>query len=252
MELALLRLARPETSIDPASLGARLDRLEDRMRRLGEAPPPPVVVAPETRRAARMPEPEAPAAPAAVSSGASEPPGAEAKPRRVTKKAAAEGPGEPPAAPAAPPAAPGPPPADLDLAAVEAIWPALVERVRKDAGPRRHALFRACRPAGVQGERVVLEVPANLPFHLAQLAEDRELDGIVGRIAGSLLGGTVRVVYRAGDGEEPGGTLGMDPLRAPDKDLLREGEDGAADPTAVVTEVFGGEVVSTPPKPKKP
>ena len=39
VELALLRLARPETSIDPASLASRLDRLEDRMRRLGEASP---------------------------------------------------------------------------------------------------------------------------------------------------------------------------------------------------------------------
>ena len=59
VELALLRLARPEVSIDPASLASRLDRLEDRMRRLGEASaPPPAVATGEPRRPVR---PTAPA-----------------------------------------------------------------------------------------------------------------------------------------------------------------------------------------------
>jgi hypothetical protein len=140
-----------------------------------------------------------------------------------------------------------PPPPGLDLAAVETIWPALVERVRKDAGPRRHALFRACRPAAVEGARIVLEVPANLAFHLAQLAEDRQLGEIVGRIAASLLGGAVTVIYRPGDGDEhPGSAGGL--LRAPDKDLLAESEEAPADPAAVVTEFFGGEIVNPPKK----
>ena len=54
VELALLRLARPETSVDAASLAARLDRVEDRVRRLGEAAPPPerVEAAPPARPAA--------------------------------------------------------------------------------------------------------------------------------------------------------------------------------------------------------
>jgi hypothetical protein len=125
---------------------------------------------------------------------------------------------------------------------VETAWPALVERVRKDAGPRRHALFRACRPSAVEGARIVLEVPATLPFHLAQLAEDRELEGIVGRIASSLLGGPVGVVYRPGSGEEPAASSAA-PLRAPDKDLLPEAEDAPSDPNAVLTEFFSAEVI---------
>ena len=146
-----------------------------------------------------------------------------------------------------PTAPPGP--ASLDLAAVETVWPALIERVRKDAGPRRHALLRACRPVAVEGSRLIVEVPANLPFHLAQLAEDREFDGILGRITASLLGGSVRVTYRAGDGDDAG-----DPLssggRVPEKDTLAEDGTAAPDPTAVVTEYFSAEIVSSP-KPKK-
>jgi hypothetical protein len=96
---------------------------------------------------------------------------------------------------------------------------------------------------------VVLEVPANLTFHLAQLAEDRQLDETVRRIAGSLLGGAVTVAYRAGNGEEQSGPLDLS-LRAPDKDMLLEGDEVPTDPAAVVSEIFGGQVVSRPrPKP---
>ncbi len=259
VELALLRLARPEVSIDPASLASRLDRLEDRMRRLGEAsaPPPPVATG-EPRRLMRSPAPEPDSGgPAATVTPITAAASADPKPARRGVKKDAE-PAPPPVAEpggkepaAAPPAVPAAPAVGLDLAAVETIWPALVERVRKDAGPRRHALFRACRPIAVEGAKVVLEVPASLPFHLAQLIEDRELDGIVGRIAGALLGGAVTVAYRPGDGEEPAGMFEA-PRRAPDKDLLGERDEASADPAAVVTEIFGGEVVSTPkPKPKK-
>jgi DNA polymerase-3 subunit gamma/tau len=268
VELALLRLARPEVSLDAASLASRLDRLEDRMHRLTEGAAPPLPVGGfEPRRAVHREAPEAALAPAPSPAPVAPAPAApEAKAsRRGVKKA-----GSPPevpagtlvpeAAPTAPPgeaaapAAPKPaatqPPLGLDLGAVETVWPALIERVRKDAGPRRHALLRACRPAAVEGSRVVVEVPANLPFHLAQLVEDRELDGIIGRIAAGLLGGSVTVVYRPGNGEEHAASVESS-LRVPDKSQLAEGDDGSPDAAAVVTEIFGGEVVSAPPKPKK-
>jgi DNA polymerase-3 subunit gamma/tau len=271
VELALLRLARPEVSLDAASLASRLDRLEDRMRRLTEgAAPPPPVGSPEPRRAVRREAPEpalAPApspAPVAAVPAASAGPEAKASRRGVKKGEApqevpAGEPGPEPAqaafpveeaAPAAPKPAAALPAQGLDLGAVETVWPALIERVRKDAGPRRHALLRACRPAAVEGSRVVIEVPANLPFHLAQLAEDRELDGIIGRIAAGLLGGSVTVVYRPGNGEEHAASSESS-LRVPDKSQLAEGDDRSPDAAAVVTEIFGGEVVSAPPKPKK-
>ena len=268
VELALLRLARPEVSFDPASLASRLDRLEDRLRRLTEGTPPPLPMgSPEPRRAVRRDAPEAAPAPAArrgtgrgrpggtrAQGGASGGKKAGAPPEGAAVAPIPEaGPAEPsgePAAPAAAEPAATPPALGLELGAVETIWPALIERVRKDAGPRRHALLRACRPVAVEGSRVVVEVPANLPFHLAQLAEDREFDGIMGRLAATLLGGSVTVVYRAGNGEEhlP---YGDGSLRVPDKSQLAEGDEGTADPAAVVTEIFGGEVVSAPPQPKK-
>jgi DNA polymerase-3 subunit gamma/tau len=252
VELALLRLARPETSVDPATLAARLERLEDRVRRLGEATPSPSPSpepAPQPRRAARKSVEPAPAPlPAAGSprgkKAAAEPVGEAGIP--FSPAPAGEMPAREPVAPAEVPpgrAAGSPPPGGLDLAAVEMVWPALVERVRKDAGPRRHAIFRACHPAAVEGARVVLEVPANLTFHLAQLVEDRQLTAIVCSIAGSLLGGEVTVAYRAGDGEEAGTKGSVEPTRAPDKDGLAESDEGPLDPAAVVTEILGGEVV---------
>jgi DNA polymerase-3 subunit gamma/tau len=262
VELALLRLARPETSADPATLAARLERVEDRMRRLGEAPAPasapaptpsataPRRVASTPAEAASSPAEAAPtpaeAAPAPASGPAAEPPAGPAKRGGRGKKASSRpAAATPPVEPEAPEAeAAGAPAAGgLDLATVETVWPALVERVRRDAGPRRHALFRACRPAAVEGSVLVLEVPANLAFHLAQLEEDRGLAAKVGGIAAELLGVEVAVAYRAGGGEaaetgpEPG------PERVPDKDSLAEGDDAAFDPTAVVTEIFGGEVL---------
>ncbi|HUU61889.1 MAG TPA: DNA polymerase III subunit gamma/tau [Acidimicrobiia bacterium] len=235
VELALLRLARPETSIDAASLAARLDRVEDRVRRLGEASPAP--------ERSEEPRPGAPTVGAAASPA----------PRRA-RKAAAPAPSTTATPSSAPggkgePAAPAPPaekrpPAVLELSLVEAVWPALVERVRKEAGPRRHAIFRDCRPAAVEGNRLILEVPVNLTFHLTHLMEDRSLSAIVSSIAGGLLGGEVVVAYRAGAGGEGSG----DPPGAEDsmseEGVPEEAGPQPADPAAVVTEILGGEVVS--------
>lgn len=236
VELSLLRLARPETSIDAASLAARLDRVEDRVRRLGDGLP-----APE-----RPGEPRPAAAPPA--------PAAAPAPRRSRKAAAPAGPSAAPSAAAggegpAQERAPAPgvekrPPAVIDLSMVEAVWPALVERVRKEAGPRRHAIFRDCRPAAVEGNRVILEVPVNLKFHLAHLVEDRELSGIVSSIAGGLLGGQVVVAYRAGNGGEGSGEAPGAMDSVVDEGVPEEAGGQPADPAAVVTEILGGEVVS--------
>jgi DNA polymerase-3 subunit gamma/tau len=213
VELALLRLARPETSIDAASLASRLDRVEDRVRRLGEE-----TVAPGPSEEPRpAPPPTAPAA-------------APAAPPRARKAAKAP---VPAAAPAS--AEERRPPAVLELG--------LVERVRKEAGPRRHAIFRDCRPAAVEGNRLILEVPLNLTFHLSHLVEDRSLNAIVSSIAGGLLGGEVVVAYRAGGGGATGG--GLEALGPTTEEGVPEEAGGKpADPTAVVTEMLGGEVVS--------
>ena len=130
---------------------------------------------------------------------------------------------------------------DLDLASFEGVWPAVVARVRDDAGPRRHAWLREATPVAVDGGAVTLEVPAHLPFHFEQLKADLELHAMVKAIGASLLGGGIEVSFRISDEDgraEPG-----DPARAPDKDDLAEAADGD-DPASLVVEALGGEIVS--------
>jgi len=223
VELTLLRLARPETSVDTASLAARLERLERRVRSLGEEGTGSVPSRPQvaTRWGSQTAAPE------------SEPAERQLRPQ--------DGDDEP-----APPGAEPPP--DLDMSVVETAWPALVARVREEAGPRRFALFRECRPSEVDGASVVLEVPANLPFHLAQLEEDNKLTEIVERVAVEVLGGAVAVGYRVGPGGQGDPKAAFKESAAeetaPDKEQLEEAGEGAVDPTAIVLGELGGEVVS--------
>ncbi len=133
------------------------------------------------------------------------------------------------------------PPADVDLGTVESVWPALVAQIRDQAGPRRHAWLRESVPVEVAEGRVVLEVPAHLPFHLEQLKADHQLVEMVGNVASELMGGRVEVVFKAGAAE----TADAEPVRAPDKeDLVESSDEGAPDPAALVVEGLGGEIVS--------
>lgn len=235
IELALLRLTRPETSVDGASLASRLERLEERVRRLQDTPAPGVAA---PRPAAPLP----PSAPFPV-------PGEVAESEQVEEAAGAEQPGPPDEADAArseDAPAPAVAAAPVDLEAVDRAWPALTQAVRQDAGVRRHALFAETRPVAVDDGTIVLEVPASMPFHFDHLVQDEELKRIVAHAASRLLGTPVGVAYRAAAGgtgpeeeQEPDGS----DERAPDKDQLAESGSGAIDPVALAKEMLGGEVV---------
>jgi DNA polymerase-3 subunit gamma/tau len=190
VELALLKLARPETAVDAGSLAARLDRLEERLRLLSEGTP------------VEEPSGSAPPAPTV--------PEDEDKP--------VDG---------------------LTASQLESAWPALVAGVRERAGPRRHALFREVTPGGVEGSTIVLHVPARLPFHLEQLREDERLRAIVETAAVEALGARVKVEYRVA---EPIAAEAQSD-EVPDKDRLLEAPDEPADPTELVVNLLGGEVV---------
>lgn len=239
VELTVLQMCRPETADDVAALVARIDRLEERLRRVQAGSPAPAADA-------------APAsAPAPATAPADDGPKAEPR-RRAGQEAPAGGttPSPSPAAEAPPPPAPapaaptGPAPEGLDVAAVESVWPAAVARVREDAGMRRFALFREVRPAAVEGATVLLEVPGNLAFHLAQLHEDDRLRAVVTAVLSDLLGGAVTVRYLAGDGTpEPEPAAAAVPTRAPDKDSLSESSEGAIDAADLLADLLDGEVV---------
>ncbi len=257
VELALLRLARPETAIDAAGLDSRLSRLESRVRELlsgaviakapepAPAPVPAAPVAPDapfTDEVAAAPPPvvkaEEPAATPEQPAAASKEPEVEAAAEPSTEAAApepeAEAAGESPAA------------ASFDLATFESAWPAVVARIRDHAGPRRHALLKEAAPVAVDGSTVTFEVPAHLPFHLEQLVADRELHTIVATTAAEVVGGQVSVRFAPAEG---GGTEAAgappEPPRAPDKDeLLEAGDAEVDDPESLVVDILGGEVVS--------
>lgn len=232
VELALLRLTRPETSTDPASLAARLGRLEDRVRRLqgpiGFPAAPPV---------------DTPAAPSRASDPAVE----------AAQDTAVQVPAEP--APAVPepvlePDAPlgeepdGSERAPVDLEAVDRAWPALVQSVREQAGVRRHALFGEVRPGAVEGDLVVLEVPSSMPFHLDQLAEDGVLREILEAAMSKTLGSPMRVTFRLAEAPgAPDEPDGPEAGRAPDKDSLDSPGEGSIDPVALAEEMLGAKRV---------
>ncbi len=223
LELALLRLVRPETASDTGALAARLDRVEDRLRRLASAAPAQAAEreAPPPAAAAAPVSPSAPFAAASDEPKAEEEePAPEAPPEERPDLAPVEG---------------------LDLAAVETVWPALVTRVRDAVGPRRNALLREAKPASVEGATVVLSVAEHMKFHLEQLKADEELREVVEREAAELLGGGVTVQYREEEVAEQPSLLGEDEIPAA-HELVDAGE-GGIDPAELVVDMLGGQVV---------
>jgi DNA polymerase-3 subunit gamma/tau len=226
VELAIIRLTRHDTAIDPVSLAARLDRIEGRLRREGgpvapqPAPAPPVGAGPVERPVAR------PAAADAPFEAKPKPPGPEpAEPAAVMKDEL--------------------PAAALTMQAVETAWPALVGKVREAVGPRRYALLKEAAPGTADGNTLTLHVPSHLTFHLESLKEDQALRDVVEMAASDLLGGRVVITYESGP--EPGGgarqVIPDEPVRAPAPGDLVDEAEGGVDPTKLVEDILGGEVV---------
>jgi DNA polymerase III subunit gamma/tau len=247
VELAVLQLTRPEAASDPASLATRIDRLEDRVRVLherGSVPTPDAEITAEPPRVVASPPQPGESKESAETTVTEE---------IATEEAAEEFPplavvpdesGEPPEEVAAPTPVPSGPAASLTLEAVDGAWPAIMARVRDEAGMRRHALFREAKPVEVDGGRLTLEVPGHLPFHLAQLAEDDRLNGIVCAAASEALGGQVQLEYRSGPETAPTAPRPVEPQRAPDKDQMIDGGEAGIDPAGLVIDLLGGEIVT--------
>ncbi len=238
VELAMLQMTRPETAPDPASLAVRIDRLEERLRLVGErqsaaaASPTPdsTVVAGPVVEVSSEDETETTVEPPSLTVVLDDEPNEDAggddavslPDDSVVERA----------------------PASLSLEAVDAAWPAIMARVREEAGMRRHALFREARPVEVDGDRLVLEVPANLPFHLAQLGEDDRLNSIVAAAASEALEGTIRLEYRVGaEDSTTAAPKPAEPERVPDKDQLLDDGEAEIDPAGLVIDLLGGEII---------
>lgn len=233
IELALLKLTRPEISPDVESLTARIGRLEAKIRDL-ERPGPGAAPAADSA--------DATADQAVVTSTA---PKIDEDTSVIVEAAAQPAPSaEEPSIEAAPPTAIDPKPvAEVDLRTFESAWPQIVARVRDDLGPRRHAMLKEAVPAAAEAGVVTLNIPSHLPFHREQLEADLELQTAIISIAAESLGGTIQLAFGTAE-TTTRPAAPTQPERAPDKErLLEEGED-ESDPAALVVDILGGEIIS--------
>ncbi len=239
VELTIIRLTRHDTAIDAVSLAARLDRIEGRLRR---DPAPP------SAAQGVVSEPAAPRVkPASTGAVAME-----TVPTRagVPTDAPFEETVEPAAATEASsaPMKDEMPDAEVTMKAVESAWPALIGKVREAVGPRRYALLKEATPGSAEANQLVLHLPPHLTFHLESLQEDQALREVVEMAASDLLGGRVRVAYEPGPDTGPALAAVQDPIpekpaRAPDPADLVDAAEGGIDPTKLVEDILGGEVI---------
>lgn len=232
-ELAIIRMTRQETATDPVSLAARLERLEERIRKNQPLsnPAPSVANAPVAESDDAQPvvsagkasdlEVDAPAEASFDLNGGDEP--QPANDHQGT-------PGQPAEM------------AVFDLRRAEEVWPAIIGRLRQDAGVRRHTIIREASPMRVEGNNLVLAIPSHLTFHLETLQADVELLAMVESAATELLGGGVRVSYEFALAEVTPVTE-TTVERAPDKHQLIDGGDGGVEAEDLVKDLLGGEVV---------
>jgi DNA polymerase-3 subunit gamma/tau len=230
IELALLKVTRPEVASDPASLASRLEHLEQRMKRIGA----------ETI-AATAPAKPTPVAPAVATVEVPEPIEPEPTPTAESTEveSGADDQAEPRSEPERPPASTRDSPITfLDL---QSAWPALVAGVRDTLGSRRYALFREASPGAVEGSTLVMHLPEHRSFHLKQLNDDSSVAKLVAAKASELLGAEVTIEFRAAGELEPAATFELPVI--PDKDELAEAPEEGTDPTSLMTEFLGAEVV---------
>jgi len=239
IELALLRLTRPETSPDVDALTARVGRLEAQLRDLernGIQASPPAQEATSEEKPAKVTAQAAETEVVTEADGGPEPASTAEVPAATDEtRVASEEP--PPPAPTAPAVA-----AEFTLREFESTWPVIVARVRDELGARRHALLKEAVPVSAESRVVTLHLPKHKHFHLEQLQADDQLHTFVAAMAGDSLGGSITLVFGSAD-EAPAATP-PPPERAPDKEaMLEEGED-ETDPAALVVDILGGEIIS--------
>jgi DNA polymerase-3 subunit gamma/tau len=134
------------------------------------------------------------------------------------------------------------PQTDLTIAAFQKAWPAVMADIRHTIGPRRQALLREASPTAVEQSSVIFEVASHMHFHLEQLKADSEITEAIVNACQQHLGIAISVVFRSADA--PAVVDTDDTERAPDKDDLQTAEDDeAVDPVNVVVDMFDGQIV---------
>lgn len=247
LELAILRLTRPEVIPDLESVTVRLDRVERSVRDLARGTQNAVAsntastatTAVTTKSSTTASPSEGPVSTELVPSqdkGTVQPserePAAKTKEEIPTGSSVAE---ETETATTAPD--------NLTLQEFERIWPAIVAQIRQDLGPRRHALLKEAAPAAVADGLVTFEVAAHMHFHLEQMRADDGISEAIAAAAADQLGQSIKVEFRAADAPPDNQDSVLEVV--PDKDeLVEAGTQDQTDAVANVLDVLGGEIVN--------
>ena len=256
LELAVIRLTRPETTVDAEALAVRMDRLERDVKAGTLSYQPPATSTEQTRdvkretrdaQPERLTEPEPTSAPVPSADGRGD---AEERSDdaggQIDGSAQASDSGSPddaiPSTDHGIPTTEGV--AVVTLAEFRAAWPVIVSRIRSDLGARRHAFVKVAEPRSVEDSVAVLTMPSHQHFHLEQLNADEQLRGALEAITAEILGTAVTLQFRSGDDPTPGEKTVVDetPHRAPEKDDLEDGKD-PEDPADMVADLLGGKFV---------
>ena len=226
VELAILRLTRPETVPDLAGINVRLDRAERQIRALEQGAPARTQNTEHRTQPAEAVSEDLESDRPFESVADDEPMGAEQDPKSEIRD----------------PTSQSKPTGSLVFADFERAWPAIAAEIRADLGPRRHALLKEARPATVENGTVVFEIASHMHFHLEQLKADTEIARAIASAGAEHLGMAVDVAFRPA-GESPKSAESVEE-RAPDKDDLMEAPNGGADdPEKAVLDILGGEIV---------
>ena len=164
LELLLVKAASPQVDPSTSALLARIEHLEQTLRRAG-AVPPPAASAPARPPAPAPPAASAPARPPAPDPRAASAPARPPVPDRTTVASAPEPPQEV-TEPVAPGAGPEP-----ELGALVASWPAVVDYVRQ-GNAMLAATLEAARPVTLSGEALTLAFPSGGAFFKRKAEQD--------------------------------------------------------------------------------
>ena len=234
VELAILRLTRPETVPDLDGITVRLDRVERQLRGVTTHDTRHMIADGKTQTA-QQPEAEKKLAPERPFTETTDDTQlqtndrqqstddkVEATPELTTESQSALDP--------------------LEFSEFERTWPAIVAQIRQDVGPRRHALLKEASPAGIENGVVVFEVAAHMHFHLEQLKADDGIAAAISTAGMDHLGQPVSVAFRSSDAPEK--SEHPETAIVPDKDDLVESHaDSGESVIDNVLDVLGGEIV---------
>ncbi|MEN8042099.1 MAG: DNA polymerase III subunit gamma/tau [Actinomycetota bacterium] len=255
VELAVLRLTRPETVPDLDGVTVRLDRVERQLREMSRQPSgagsqqSAVSSQPKKEEQEDLPQDR----PFSEPTTEDRQPATDKEPETVEKpitddrKPATED-RQPTAddrqakTPAEPETGDRKPETSLSFPDFTRAWPAIVAHIRQDVGPRRHALLKEANPVAVENGAVVFEVAAHMHFHLEQLKADKGIAEAIDAAGRDRLGTSVPVVFRSAD--TASAAAPPEDAVVPDKDdLVEADDDNATDIVSNVLDVLGGEIV---------